>query len=643
MTLSALLVQLLNGLAGASSLFLVGAGLSLIFGVTRIVNFAHGSFYMVGIYTAYTLVERLGPSIGFWPALLLAALAVGVLGALVEVLLLRRIYHAPELFQLLATFALVLVIKDAVLWFWGPEELLGPRVPGLAGSVQILGRQFPEYDLFLIVVGPVVLGLLWLLLTRTRWGTLVRAATQDREMVSALGVNQAWLFTSVFALGALLAGLGGALQLPREPANLEMDLVTIGAAFVVVVVGGMGSIPGAYVAALLIAEIKAFCIAIGLVQVMGVSLSFSKLTLVVEFLVMAAVLIVRPWGLLGRAQAPSRHAGTVEEPLRAADKLIKWSGVALLVLLVVLPLISAQSPYLTVLMIDLLIAALFAASLHFIMGPAGMHSFGHAAYFGLGAYGAALLVRALGLPMEAALVLAPVVAAFGALLFGWFSVRLSGVYLAMLTLAFAQIAWAVVYQWDSFTGGSNGLTGVWPAEWLADKRSYYYLTLAFVVAGVLLLRRMLFSPFGYAMRAGRDSVLRADAIGIDVKRVQWVAFVIAGVFAGLAGALFAFSKGSISPDSLHVGKSVDGLVMVLLGGVQTLAGPVVGAVTFTWLHDTVARNTDYWRATLGAIILGLVLLFPQGIAGFVRQVVYRRRDAAVRESTVAAVADKGVG
>jgi branched-chain amino acid transport system permease protein len=352
---------------------------------------------------------------------------------------------------------------------------------------------------------------------------------------------------------------------------------------------------------------------------------------------------VRPWGLLGRAQAVSRHAGTVEEPLRAADKLLKWSGAALLVLLLALPLISVQSPYLTVLMIDLLIAALFAASLHFIMGPAGMHSFGHAAYFGLGAYGAALLVRVLGLPMEAALVLAPGVAAFGALLFGWFAVRLSGVYLAMLTLAFAQIAWAVVYQWDSFTGGSNGLTGVWPAEWLADKRSYYYLTLAFVVGGVLLLRRMLFSPFGYAMRAGRDSVLRADAIGIDVKRVQWVAFVIAGVFAGLAGALFAFSKGSISPDSLHVGKSIDGLVMVLLGGVQTLAGPVVGAVSFTWLHDTVARNTDYWRAMLGTIILGLVLLFPQGIAGFVRQVVYSRRDAAGRASAVAAVADKGAG
>ncbi len=632
MSFSGFVVQLLNGLAGASSLFLVAAGLSLIFGVTRIVNFAHGSFFMVGIYVAYSLVATLGASIGFWPSLLLAALAVAALGALVEMLLLRRIYRAPELFQLLATFALGLVIKDGVLWFWGPEELLGPRAPGLTGSVSILGRQFPSYDLFLIVAGPVVLSLLWLLLTKTRWGTLVRAATQDRDMVSALGVNQAWLFTAVFALGAFLAGLGGALQLPREPANLEMDLNIIGAAFVVVVVGGMGSIPGAYVAALLIAELKAICIWLGLVEIAGISISFSKLTLVVEFVVMAVVLVARPWGLFGRPQAPSRHASAAEQPLRAPGRVALYARWAVLAMLVLLPLLAVQSPYVTVLMIDLLIAALFAASLHFIMGPAGMHSFGHAAYFGLGAYAAALLVRSLQLPMEMALLVAPVAAGLGAFLYGWFCVRLSGVYLAMLTLAFAQITWAICYQWDAFTGGSNGLTGVWPSGWLSDKRSYYYLTLALVAGGILLLHRILYSPFGYALRAGRDSVLRADAIGMNVKRLQWVAFVLAGTFAGLAGALYAFSKGSISPESLHVGKSIDGLVMVLLGGLQTLVGPVVGALTFTWLHDTVARNTDYWRALLGAIILLLVLLFPQGIAGFARQLINRRHSAATREA-----------
>jgi branched-chain amino acid transport system permease protein len=580
---------------------------------------------MLGIYTAYTLVDRLGTGFGFWPALLLAALATGVLGALIEVVLLRRIYKAPELFQLLATFALVLVIRDATLYFWGPDELFGPRAPGLSGSVDILGRQFPSYDLFMMAAGPVVLGLLWLLLTRTRWGTLVRAATQDRAMVSALGVNQAWLFTAVFGLGAMLAGLGGALQLPREPATLDMDLNTIGSAFVVVVVGGMGSIPGAYAAALLLAEIKAICIWLGVVEVLGYSFSFSKFTLVVDFIVMAVVLAWRPWGLFGRPQAPSRASGVQEEPLRPSSRGFVLAALGLGLLFALAPLLTASSPYTTVLLIDLLIAALFAASLHFIMGPAGLHSFGHAAYFGLGAYGAALLVRSSGLPMEAALIVAPLVAAAGALVYGWFAVRLSGVYLAMLTLAFAQITWAVTFQWDSFTGGSNGLTGVWPAEWLASKQAYYWLTLVLVGSALLMLRRVLHSPFGYSLRAGRDSPLRADAIGMDVKRMQWMAFVIAGTAAGLAGSLYAFSKGSISPESLSVGRSVDGLVMVLLGGVQTLAGPLVGAFTFTWLHDTVARNTDYWRALLGAIILLLVLLFPQGIAGFASQLAARVR------------------
>jgi branched-chain amino acid transport system permease protein len=244
-----------------------------------------------------------------------------------------------------------------------------------------------------------------------------------------------------------------------------------------------------------------------------------------------------------------------------------------------------------------------------------MHSFGHAAYFGLGAYIAALVVKHAGASMETVLIVAPLLTGLAAVIFGWFSVRLSGVYLAMLTLAFAQIAWAVIFQWDSLTGGSNGLTGVWPSAFFNDKLHYFYLTLALTTLTILILWRMLFSPFGFALRAGRDSSMRAGAIGINVKRVQLIAFVLAGIFAGLGGVLFAFSKGSISPDVIGINRSVDGLVMVLLGGVNALTGPIVGAFTFTWLHDVIARSTDYWKASLGFIILFLVLVFPQGISG----------------------------
>jgi branched-chain amino acid transport system permease protein len=600
---AALLLQFLNGLAGASSLFLVAAGLSLIFGVSRIVNFAHGSLFMLGMYLAVWLA----PATGYWASVPLAALAVGVLGVFVEILLLRRIYRAPELFQLLATFALVLLIKDFALWAWGPEDMLGPRAPGLRGAVAIAGRAFPQYDLFLIALGPLVFLALHLLLTKTRWGTLVRAATEDREMAGALGVNQKALFTGVFALGAALAGLGGALAIPREPASLEVDLSIVADAFVVVVVGGLGSIPGAFLAALLIAVIKAFCIGLG----------WSKITLAVEFIVMAIVLVMRPWGLLGRPQAAARGPGALQAPLAPPSRRFALVFAGMLGILFVVPL--ATDGYLLVLLTDILVFALFAVSLHFMMGPGGMVSFGHAAFFGLGAYGAALLFLRLALPMEAALLLGPLLAFAGALLAGWFCVRLSGVYLAMLTLAFAQIAWSVAFQWDALTGGSNGLIGTWPAQWLASKSAYYLATLLFCAASFALLWRAIHSPFGWALRAGRDSPLRAGAIGIDVRRVQWAAFTVAGSAAGLAGALFAFSKGSISPETLSVPRSVDGLAMVLLGGVQTLTGPVWGAALFTWLEDSMSRGFDYWRAAIGAVLLVLVLAFPQGVAGFLKE------------------------
>jgi branched-chain amino acid transport system permease protein len=597
--------QTLNGLASASSLFLVASGLSIIFGVTRIVNFAHGSLYMLGAYIAWTLVSRFGSAdpLGFWGGVGLAALAVGLLGVAVEVLVLRRIYPAPELFQLLATFGVVLMVQDLALAIWGPEDKLGPRAPGFRSFVVLFGNRFPTYELFLIVVGPAVLGLLWFLFRRTRWGTLVRAATQDREMLGALGVNQRLLFTSVFCFGATLAGLGGALQLPREAVNLHMDLSMITEAFVVVVVGGLGSVTGAYLAAVLIGILHAFGILI-----------LSKITLVLVFLVMAVVLVVKPYGLLGKAPVGvARLHGPPQPLLRPADALAKALGAAALLVLLVAPLMVADHVLLT--LTELAIFALFAASLHLMMGPGGMASFGHAAYFGLGAYGAALAVRWIGAPMEPALVLAPFLAGLAGVVFGWFCVRLSGVHLAMLTLAFAQIVWATAFQWVELTGGDNGLLGIWPSAWAAPKIVYYYLVLAICTAGVVALRLTIFSPFGYALRAGRDSPLRAEAIGLDVTRIQWAAFVVAAFAAGIAGGLFAFFKGSVFPTYMAIPRSVDALLMVLLGGVQTVSGPIVGAFAFMGLSEQLIKATMYWRFVLGLSIVLVVILFPRGLAG----------------------------
>jgi branched-chain amino acid transport system permease protein len=600
--MTAILIQLLTGLAGASSLFLVAAGLTVIFGVTRVVNFSHGSLFMLGAYIGWTILSRLPRDPQYFAlGVLLTGLATAAIGTLLEVALLRRIYRAPELLQLLATFGVVLILQDVTQRVWGPADLTLPRGPWLRSAVIILGERFPLYDLILIGIGPLVLGALWLLFTRTRWGVLVRAATLDREMVSALGVDQRMLFTSVFALGAGLAGIGGALVLPQGSANLQMDLSVITDAFVVVVVGGLGSLAGAYLAAVLI----------GVLQALGIVL-LPKATLVLVFVVMACVLVIRPNGLLGKPLTAARGEAQSIAAIGPAGAALRWGALAALMLAIAAPLVVG--PFVLSVLTEMAIAVLFAASLHVMMGPGGMASFGHAAWFGIGAYGAALAVKLLAVPMPLGLLIAPLAAGSVALLFGALVVRLSGVYLAMLTLAFAQIVWAVAFQWSDFTGGDNGILGVWPPSW-AGPLSFYWIALLLCVGGALLLRRMLYAPFGFALRASRDSALRAEAIGLDPRRIRLAAFTLAGTAAGLAGGLAAYSKGSVFPNTISIGHSVDALGMVLLGGVQTMAGPIIGAIAYTGLFDALLLATDLWRAALGAAILAIVLLFPDGIAG----------------------------
>ena len=606
-------VQFLTGLASAASLFLVASGLSIIFGVTRIVNFAHGAFYMLGGYVAFTLTERFSGAIGFWGGIVAASLIIAAVGALVEMVLLRRIYHAPELFQLLATFGLTLMVEDLVVLIWGPGELLGRRAPGFRGAVDFFGQNIPAYDLFLIGLSPVVLAVLWLMFQRTRWGVLVRAATQDRDMVAALGVNQKWLFTSVFAVGVFLAALGGALQIPRDAIHHAMDLRIIVEVFVVVVIGGLGSIVGAFVAAVLVSELNAFGILI-----------FPKISIILVFLVMAAVLIVRPWGLFGKREAAARRTpGLTINPWRPLNSAERLAAAAVLLVAAALPL--AVGNYALSVGSEIAIFAIFAASLHFLMSVGGLVSFGHAAYFGLGAYGVAFLAKLAGLPMLACLLLGPLLGFFGAALFGFFAVQLSGVYFAMLTLAFAQIVWSIAFQWVEVTGGDNGILGVWPERWAASPAHFYLLSVGVAALAISALRVMVFSPFGYALRATRDSPLRSEAIGIDGKRVQWTAFVIAGAVAGVAGALFAYLKGSVFPDDLGISLSVDALVMVLLGGVETVSGAVAGAIVYKALNIWLVSKTDLSKLVLGAVIVLIVVAFPKGIVGMLETIRNRRR------------------
>ncbi|NNE23732.1 MAG: branched-chain amino acid ABC transporter permease, partial [Rhizobiales bacterium] len=384
----------------------------------------------------------------------------------------------------------------------------------------------------------------------------------------------------------------------------------IATVFVVVVIGGMGSIVGAFLAAVIISELNAFGILI-----------FPKITLVLMFLVMVVVLVIRPYGILGKPETQTeKPGGELESITQSPGRRALFGFITLLGALVVLPFV-VQEFYL-VLLTEVFVFALFAASLHLIMGNGGMVSFGHAAYFGLGAYGAGIALVYFNWPMEAALLAAPVIAVAGATVFGWFCVRLSGVYMAMLSLAFAQIVWSVVFQWTEMTGGEDGLVGIWPAEWLSSRVAFYYLTLALCTACVLVIWRIIFAPFGFFLRAGRDSPIRLESIGVDLRRQRWFGFMIAGLFAGVAGGIYGFSKGVVDPSTVDIPRSIDALMMVLIGGVHTLTGPLVGAVTFVVLEDRLA-TFEFWRALFGGIIIVICVVMPAGIVGSTRQVISR--------------------
>ena len=284
-------VQVLNGLIEGMMLFLIASGLTLIFGVTRIVNFAHGSFYMLGAFVTYQLMPHIAPGTvaGFVGAVLMAALVVAAVGMVFEVLVLRRIYGADDLLQLIITVALVLILRDGVRMIWGSSDVSVPMPPSLDGAVQISGSYFPYFQICIFAVGLLLITLLVVTLRFTRAGILLRAATDDRGMMGLLGINQKLIFTGVFGVGSFLAGLAGGLAAPFGSINYLLDTTVIVMAFIVVVIGGLGNLYGALAAAL----------AVGVLKGIGV-LYFPRLSMVLIFLIMAAVLVMRS---LGRAEA----------------------------------------------------------------------------------------------------------------------------------------------------------------------------------------------------------------------------------------------------------------------------------------------------------------------------------------------------
>ena len=620
MDLSFLTVQVLSALRQAAFLFLISSGLTLVFGVLNILNFAHGALYMLGAYFMYWVTLQLVGTGGFLLAFLAAPLGVALIAVVIEMGLLRRIYIQEEIYQLLLTYALVLIIDDLAKIVFGPEFKSIPKPDVLSGSVTLFGGTVPVYTLLVVILAPAVALLLWYLLYKTKTGKVVRATSSDREMADALGINMSALFTLVFAFGAILAGLGGALAGPVRTVFPGVGTEVIIESFVVVVIGGLGNLWGALIGSILI----------GALETIGI-IVFPEFEMALIYLLMVAVLVVRPWGLFGRplkvkALSEKNLAMEAQEisPVHfTVHPAVRWAP---LLLLLLVPLFAGR--FYQYLLTQIFVASLMGVAFNLLLGTTGLLSFGQAAFFGVGAYTVGLLLTKAGFGTLPALALSPVVAAAVAGVIGFFCVRLSGVHFAMLSLAFGQLIFAVVFKWYGFTGGDNGIQGI-PIKPISlagltgvdigSTQAMYYFVLVVVGLSVELLRRIRSSPFGATLKSIRENGQRASYLGVNIQLYQWTAFVVAGAFTGLAGGLYALMEKSISPEIIHWTKSAEPVLMTIIGGIYTFVGPAVGAVVYIILNSYLVAWTEKWALVLGLVLLTLVLLLPGGVVGFVNE------------------------
>ncbi|WP_255169629.1 ABC transporter permease [Natrononativus amylolyticus] len=616
--------QLLNGLTIGFVYVLLASGLSVIFGVMNVINFAHGELFALGAYFALAIIVPIGGGPGFVAALLIAPLLVGVLGVAIERYTVRPLYGRNPLYHILLTFGLVLVINDLIYIVWGSGSQYFP-LPGIfAGTVTVFGFSYAVYNYFMIVFAALLAVGVWALLEYTRFGLIVRAGAQDREMVRNLGIDIDRYYSLVFGLGAALAAVAGIILGGYQTVNPDMGMNIIIPAFVIVVIGGLGSFKGAVVAGLFV----------GVVQTM-LRWQVPILEGLVVFLIMIGILLVRPQGLFGSEAPEDESHGDLIAGSGAAvfDPETRFRlGAVVVALLALVPLGAGTlySTFIVTLTIEILIWALFALSLDFVMGYTGLVSLGHALFYGTGAYAVMIVLLNVTESAFVAIGAAVAVSALFAWIVGYLSIRVHGVYFAMITLGFAELFYNLLYKFR-ITGGSDGLfganalygfngvgvrlddiaIGVGPVA-LTGNRLYFYIVLAVVIGALLVTRRMMNAPFGSVLVSIRENEQRSTFLGYDVTTYKRRAFVISGALAGLAGGLFTLNWGYVDPSFAYWLRSGEVIVMVILGGMGTLYGPMIGAGVFFGLEHLISGFTTRWRLPLGVLFVLFVLFLPRG-------------------------------
>jgi branched-chain amino acid transport system permease protein len=622
------LQQLANGIALGSVYALIAIGFTLIFGVLRLLNMAHGELYMLGAYMAYLATEVLG--LPAWASIPFVIVVVFIIGLLVERTAFKPLRDAPHFIPLVSTIAVSTILLELVRIGFGPymfgfDSFVSPKSFSV-GPVKVSWLQ-----IFMLVLGLATMALVQLFLSRSQWGKAIRAVAQDPKVSGMLGIDVDRVIGLTFAIGSTLGALAGVLIAMYFGAIFPtMGFVALVKAFTAAILGGMGSVPGAVLGGF----------ALGIVESLGSGYLPSGFSDAIPFAVLFLVLLLLPGGLLRSRAATDTHAahGAAQSGQGLLDRLLGDRGVVLSAsgrveaVAVVGTLVTlCVAPFLTDsvlrILVTILVYATMAFGVNLILGLAGQLSLAHAAFFAIGAYASALLTTQAGFGFWSAMVVGAVFAGGLGAALSMSALRVRGYYLALVTLAFAELVRIVLSYWKGLTGGMMGVRGI-PAPsigpWTIDTPlEFFYLAAAVFIVGAIVYDAICYSVQGRALMAMRDDETAARASGIDVQRLKVVAFGVSAVFSAVGGSLMAHYYTAITPELGLMTETVAVLVIAVLGGLGSIAGAVFGSAVVNLVPEVFRNFGDFRLLAYGLLLFLTVLFQPQGVFSIGRRLAHR--------------------
>ena len=609
MTLGPWFDYTINGLVVGNIYALLAVGLALIYGVSHLINFAHGSVYMVGAYIGWLCITYLGTPLPITLVVVVAGSAV--IGVGIERIGLRPLQGSPRIAPLLATIGIGLVLDQVMQLLFTPDPRGVPlQVP--AWRIQIGDGTIGALDILIAGIGIVSAGLLYVFLRFTKLGWAVRATALDRDAAQQCGVDVNRVNMTVFAIASALGGVSGFLVgMYYNSIDPNMGYHAGLKGIIAQMIGGMGNVPGAIAGSLLL----------GLVESYGIAVFGTSYRNLFAFVVMILILVLKPNGIFsrGRTLPPEPLTGTFIAP-STPIRVPMWLVVTLAIAALALPLVVRNGYYLQTLGIGWLYAVL-AISLTLVAGTAGMISLGQAGLLAIGAYASALLAIKLHLPVSVTIPAAGLITALLGTLIIFPSFRLRGHYVTIATLGVGEIVTLTILNWDSLTNGPVGLTGVPPLSAfgtpLVSGTWVYEIGLGALIVLTLLQWRLLGSHLGRTLRAIRDDDVAARSYGIVLDRYKGLAFGVAGFTAGITGALMAHVFSYVNHETFTSQVSLLALTMVILGGLGNVSGAILGAVALVSLPEMFRVLAEYRMLIYGIALLLLIRFRPQGLLGTV--------------------------